>query len=83
MKRANCRGQGTRENLGGGKRVKGRRERDRGGSEQPSDGKDSTLNIKGQSLGIIQADVWGIGTNHPIMDMLGDPGGHTYRQTDS
>ena len=81
-KRVNCWGQGTRENLGEGTGVKGRRERDGGGPEPPSDGKDSTLNIKGQSLGISQADVQGIGTNHPIMDMLGDPGGQTYIQTD-
>ena len=62
----------------GGERGKGRRDRDGGGPEPPSDGKDSTLNIKVQSLGISQADVRGIGKNHPIMDKLGGPGGQTY-----
>ena len=41
---------------------KGRRD---GGPEAPSDGNNSTLNIKGQSLGISQADVRGIGTKPP------------------
>ena len=43
------------------KKGKGRRERDGGGPEPPSDGKDSTLNFKGQSIGIDQADVRGNG----------------------
>ena len=42
----------------------------------------STLNFKGQSLGITQAAVRGMEQHHPIMDKLGDPGGQTYRQTD-
>ena len=70
-KRANCRGQGIRENLGGG------------GPEPPSYGNNSTLNLKGQSLGIKQADVRGMEQHHPIMDMLGVPVTRpTDRQTD-
>ena len=49
----------------GGGRGKGRRERDGGGPEPPLDSKDSTLNIKGKSLGISQADVRGIGKKTP------------------
>ena len=44
-KRANCRGQGTRETQGGGKKGK-REERETGGPEPSLDGKDSTLNIR-------------------------------------
>ena len=49
--RANCTGrQGTRVNLGGG----------RGGGTEPSceDGKSNNLNIKGQSLVILQPLLW-------------------------
>ena len=60
-KRVNCRGQGTRENQGGEGKGKQGGERETGGPEPPSDGKDSTLNFKGQSLGIDQADVRGNG----------------------
>ena len=54
-----------------------------GGPEPPSDGKNSALNFKGQSLGISQAAVRGMEQHHPIMDKLGDPGDQTYIQTDS
>ena len=52
-----------------------------GGLEPPSDGNNSTLNFKGQSLGISQAAVRGMEQHQPIMDKLGDPGDQTYRQT--
>ena len=46
------------------------------------DGKHRNLTIRGQSLGIVQANVRGIGTNQPIMDKLGVPEARpTYRQT--
>ena len=60
----------------------GRKGRRGGRPEPPSDGKNITLNFKGQSLGISQAAVRGMEQHHPIMDKLGDPGGWTYRQTD-
>ena len=60
-KRADCRGQGNRENQGGGKRGKREEREIRGGPEPPSDGKDSTLHFKGQSLGTDQANVRGNG----------------------
>ena len=64
IQRGNGRTAGDKE-LGrireGGKREKGRRERDGGGPEPPSDGKDSKLNFKGQSLRTAQADVRGTG----------------------
>ena len=49
----------------GGKGEKGG-ERETGGPEPPSDGKDSKLNFKGQSLGIDQADVRGTGKSTTI-----------------
>ena len=74
-KGANCRGQGTRENLGGG-------EKGRGGTRTIIRwGKSSKLNFKGQSLDIIQADVRGMEKHHPIMDKRGGLGGRTYRQS--
>ena len=63
IQRGNGRTAGDREpgRIGeGGKGKREERER-RGGPEPLSDGKDSTLNIKGKSLGIDQAYVWGIG----------------------
>ena len=61
MKQANCRGQGNRENQGGGERGK-REERERqGGTRTTIESKDSTLNFKGQSLGTDQSDVRGNG----------------------
>ena len=45
-KRANCGGQGTRETQGGGKKGKREERERRGRPEPPSDGKDSTLNIR-------------------------------------
>ena len=58
----------------------------RGGKEgttSSSTGKHRHLILRGQSLGIFQANVWGIGTNHPIMDKLGIPEARpTDRQTD-
>ena len=61
----------------------GRAEEGRRGGNQNHHGtvKRSTLNFKGQSLGISQAAVRGMEQHHPIMDKLGDPGGQTYRQT--
>ena len=53
-----------------------------GGPEPPPDDNSSTLNFKGQSIGISQAAVRGKEPHHPIMDKLGDPGVHTYKQTD-
>ena len=50
----------------GGKGEKGKRENDGGGPEPPSDGKDSKLNFKGQSLGIDQADVRGNGQSNAL-----------------
>ena len=47
----------------GGKGGKGRR--GGGGPEPPSDGNSSTLNFKGQSLGISQDNVQVIGTKPP------------------
>ena len=76
-KRANCMGQEIRENLGWGGGE------ERGGEEPPSDGNNRTIYFKGQSLGISQAAVRVMEQHHPIMDKLGDPGGRTYRQTDS
>ena len=52
-----------------------------GEPEPPSDGKNSKLNFKGQSLDISQAAFWGMEQHHPIMYKLGDLGGRTYRQT--
>ena len=74
-KQANCMGQGIRENLGEGKRE------ERRVPEPPSDGNNSTLHFKGQSLGISQAAVRGMEQHQPIMDKLGDPSDQTYRQT--
>ena len=45
----------------GGKRGKREERERRGGPEPPSDGKDSKLNFKGQSLGTDQANVQGTG----------------------
>ena len=57
----------------------------RGGKEgttASSTGKHRHLILRGQSLGIVQANVRGIGTNQPIMDKLGVPEARpTYRQT--
>ena len=63
-----------------GESGRGGRREERGGPEPPSDGKSSTLNFKGQSLGISQAAVQGMEQHHPIMDKLGDPEGQTYTQ---
>ena len=51
-------------NLGGGKRK---------GPKSSLTGKHRNLILRGQSLGIVKANVRGIGTNHPIMDILGVP----------
>ena len=56
--------QGSRMNLGGGGKE---------GTTSSSTGKHRHLILRGQSLGIVQADVRGSGTNHPIMDKLGVP----------
>ena len=64
-----------------GESGRGGRREERGGPEPPSDGNNSTLNFKGQSLGISQAAVRGMEQHQPIMDKLGDPGGQTCRQT--
>ena len=70
---------GDRESVRIWEGGKGRR---RGGAEPPSDGNNSILNFKRQSLGISQAAVRGMEQHHPIMDKLGGIGGRTYRQTD-
>ena len=51
-------------NLGGGKRKV---------PKSSLTGKHRNLILRRQSLGIVQDNVRGIGTNHPIMDILGVP----------
>ena len=56
----------------------------RGGElEPPSDGNNSTLNLKGQSLGITQTAVRGMDQQKkpPHNGQAGDPGGQTYTHT--
>ena len=43
------------------------------GTKSSLTGKHRNLILRGQSLGIVQANVRGIGTTHPIMDILGVP----------
>ena len=64
-KRANCRGKGTQENRGGGKKGRG------GDQDHHRRGKSNKLNFKGQSLEISQTDVQGMEQHHPIMDKIG------------
>ena len=69
--------QGTRNPGESGRGGEGERE----DQNHHRTGKSNKLNIKGQSLEIIQADVQGMEQHHPIMDRLGGLGGWTYRQT--
>ena len=62
--RANCNGQGTLVNLGGGRRG-------RGGQNHHWTGENSKLNLEIQSLEIYQAAVWVLEQHQPIMNKLG------------
>ena len=72
--------QGTENPGESGRGGKGRR---RGEPEPPSDGKNSTLNLKGQSLGITQTAVRGMDQQKklPHNGQAGNPGGQTYTHT--